>query len=264
MNISLKLILGSTVAVLLGIFLAVPLLYPNVDVAPDMSTGNSDFVDAKIVYAYLERQNTTQVTVDYTDEGQLITEELDEPNVRVNVVLNLNRTSEMPGPSIAQFWVYQVEFYTDKGSISNVTCHRGVFSEKPPVINQYNSSTFHATLSELMNVSSQLIEIFGGEDGGGGVSASWPIGHPVILYVPVGDQDWVSAIDESETIFIRVKELGWAIYGNSTEVVVLPEPNILSEIMLQPYHNGFLYNPTLSEKRLTEIDMFNPEPWDFS
>ena len=217
------------------------------------------------MYAYLERQNTTQVTVDYTEDGRLITEELDEPNVRVNVVLDLTRTSEIPGPSIAQFWVYQVEFYTDKGSISNVTCHRGVFSEKPPVLNQYNSSEFHSTLGELMNFSRHLIEIFGGDNGGGGVSASWPIGRPVILYVPAGDQAWVSAIDESETIFIRVKELGWAVYGgNSTDVVVLPEPNLLSGIKLEPYYDGFLYNPILPEKRLAEIDLFNPEPGDFS
>jgi len=85
----------------------------------------------------------------------------------------------------------------------------------------------------------------------------------VVLFLPAGGSDWVSAVDESEAIFARVKELGWAVYGDSTEVVVLPEPEVIAEVQLEKYKDGFMYNAAITEDRLLEIELLNPAPWDF-
>ncbi|MCW4015804.1 MAG: hypothetical protein NWF06_05490 [Candidatus Bathyarchaeota archaeon] len=267
MKNSIKLFPGTIIGLILGILVAVPLLYTTVVVAPITSSSSSGLCDVEIVYAYLERQNTTVVTVGYDeDTGRSITEELDEPNVRAIAVINVTRNFAIVTPSIAELWVYQVEFYTDKGSISNVTYYMGVLSEEPPALNSLDdlhSSPFQITMNQLMNYSSYIPEIYSGENGGGGVYTYWPIGNPVTQFLPAGDNDWVSAVDTSETIFVRVKELGWIVYGDSTEVVVLPEPNVLADVQLDIYNYGYLHNIGMSNEHLAEIELLDPAPWDF-
>jgi hypothetical protein len=265
---NMKLFPGTIIGLILGILVAVPILYTSAVVAPNTLPTDSGLCTVDIMYTYLERQNTTELITFPTDHnGSTVIEELDEPNVRVIVVLDVTRNFAIATPSFAEIWVYQIEFYTDKGSISNSTCCVGVLTEEPPTFDSLDdipSSQFHATLNQIMNFTSHANEIYGGEYGGGGIHSCWSIGQSIIESLPVSNNDWVSAVDESEAIFVRVKEVGWIVYNDSAEVVVLPEPNVLADVQLDCYNAGYIHNNAISEEHLAEIDLLDPAPWDYN
>lgn len=267
MKNKIKLFPGTIIGLVLGILVAVPLFYATAVVTPTLPSSDNGLCNVEILYSYLERQNTTTLILGCDETGHLITEDLDEPNVRAKVVFNLTRNFPTVIPSEAELWIYQIEFYTDKGSISNTTRYIGVLSKEPAPINSLDDipfSTFQQTVMDpIMNFTKHVHEIYGGEFGGGGVYTYWSVGQSLIEHYPVSTNDGVSVVDASEKIFVRIKELGWAVYTDSIDITILSEPNVLADVQLETYNDGYLYNAAISEGHLTEIDLLDPAPWDF-
>ena len=67
--------------------------------------------------------------------------------------------------------------------------------------------------------------------------------------------NWGSTFGEPETMFVSVSLLGWiALRGNSTDTIILGEPEVVAEAQLEKFGDGFLYNTLIPEDELSEFD----------
>jgi len=245
MEIGVKLFPGSIVALLLGVFLAAPLLYTNVVMAPDTDVPELFGVD--VVYAYIERRNIS-IAADayYLSPSTNPNDTIDVPSVVRAIGINFTRLSEEVDPCDAKFEVYLIKFYSDKGFIGNLQRYEGII---------YNRDFVGDPLRFDLN------EFFGDRppSGGGSAYTNWDVGESRLGCSTGGGTNWVPTFGEPETIFISVNRLGWiTIKGNSTETVVLGEPEVVAEAQLEKFGDGFLYNTIIPEDELSQIDLLNP------
>jgi hypothetical protein len=64
---------------------------------------------------------------------------------------------------------------------------------------------------------------------------------------------------EPETLSIIVNRLGWfTITGDSNEAVVLSEPEVVAEVQLEKFRDGFMYNTVIPEEDISQVDLTNP------
>lgn len=127
MKISTNLFPGCIVSLLLGVFLAAPLLYTNIVVAPAPDL-TKPLLSAEVTYAYIE-----QITGTYVPYGGFLPDS-DNPNAtrpgipRTNyfVAFNFTRLYEEVDPCDAKFMVYLIKFYSDKGFIGNLAQIEGI------------------------------------------------------------------------------------------------------------------------------------------
>ena len=73
-----------------------------------------------------------------------------------------------------------------------------------------------------------------------------------------GTSHLVDALREAETLTMTVYRVGWvALSGNST-IVHLANNEIIDQIQLQKYGDGWIYNTLVPEEDLSEIDLLQP------
>jgi hypothetical protein len=262
MKIGEKMFPGSIVALLLGVFLAAPLLYTNVAIEP-VAAGSEQLLDVELTYAYIE-----QITGTYVPYGGFLPDSENpnatEPGVpRTNyfVAFNLTRLSEDVDPCDAKLLVYLVKFYSDKGFVGNLGIFEGIL---------YNSDLVTVPESEnetgegLIYSSGLLFEIFKSDEffgnhhpfQAGGSFGTWNVGES---RTGASSGFWDSSFEEPETIFASVNLLGWvALRGNSTDTVILEEPEVVAEAQLEKFGDGFLYNTLIPEDDLSDFDPLNP------
>jgi hypothetical protein len=263
MKIGEKMFPGSIVALLLGVFLAAPLLYTNVAIEP-VAAGSEQLLDAELTYAYIE-----QITGTYVPYGGFLPDsenpnatEPGLPKTNYFVAFNLTRLSEDVDPCDAKLLVYLVKFYSDNGLVGNLGIFEGII---------YNSDL--VTVPESENETSEdlrhnfdlLLEIFKNDMFGehhhgflqlGGSFGTWDVGESRI---GASSGFWDSSFEEPETIFASVNLLGWiALRGNSTDTVILEEPEVVAEAQLEKFGDGFLYNTLIPEDDLSDFDPLNP------
>ena len=52
---------------------------------------------------------------------------------------------------------------------------------------------------------------------------------------------------------------GWfTVTGDSSEAVILSEPEVVTEVQLEKFRDGFLYNTVIPEDELSQVDLTNP------
>jgi hypothetical protein len=227
---------GSVIAVLLGVVLATPLLYSNSVIAP--TTGTKIF-DVDLPYVYLERRNTTVI-------GGPVSEPmtLDVPCTKSLFALNYTQISDNIPPCDALLEVYQIQIKSEKGLLDTIGKYQGIY--------------------EYLNITSdKIIKQFMGETpctGFFGVAFSdWTVGKSKTDIFSYGTGDLWQADAEPETLTVSVQRLGWFIVtGDSSEAVVLSEPELVIEVQLEKYKEGLLYNSVIPEDQLDHIDLTNP------
>ena len=242
MRIGVKLITGSILALLLGVFLASPLLYTNIVVAPEANAPEPLF-SVDVAYAYIERQNTS--TVPSPDNiNETITRDI--PVVCYTIGLNFTRLSEEVDICDAKVEVYRIEVYSNERFIGNLLKYEGLI---------HNQSIIGQPLRFFPDFDSNPFYEDSISGGGGGATTRWPIGESRVTFSGGGGTTWARTFGEPETIFITVTRLGWVMLtGNSTEAVVLSEPEVVAEVQLEKYRDGFLYNNLISEDQLSQLD----------
>jgi hypothetical protein len=245
MKIGEKLFPGSIVALLLGVFLAAPLLCTNVAMAPDTGVSGSFAVD--VVYAYIERRNIT-ISADayYLPPSTNPNDTIEIQTVQDVIGINFTRLSEEIVPCDARIEVYLIKVYSDKGFIGNLQRHTGII---------YNSDLVGDPMYD------DLTEFFGNRSpsGGGSVYNHWNVGESRLGCSSGSGTNWVPTFGDPETIFISVNLLGWiTINGDSRETIVLSEPEVVAEAQLEKFGDGFLYNTIIPEDELSDIDPINP------
>jgi len=220
----------------LGVFLystlAVP---PATEDALDAEEEPNRLFDIQIEYAYAESQSADGVSED-------------EPVFYV--VLNYTLISEVDSCD-AIYEVHQIEVYSDKGSIGNVTKAQGIM---------FNHSV--STLMQGMSLNFDEFADYG--DVTSGASGGWPVNESALQFF-VGEKTSIHDFGDVETIYVRVRRLGLiTLKDGSSEVVVLSEPEVVAQTQLHTFGDGFLYNNIIPEDQLEEIDLFNPAMWIFS
>jgi hypothetical protein len=267
LKISTKLFSGSIVALLLGVFLASPLLYTNIVLAP-ATDGPKPLLGVELTYAYIE-----QITGTYVPYGGFLPDSQNpnatEPGLpRTNyfVAYNFTRLSEDFDPCDAKFMVYLIKFYSDKEFIGNLVELESIIYNMDRVrMRQSENETAgrlypFETHEGIIYYGSHLWDIYKNDElfgehqpfVEGGSFWKWDVGES-----RTGGKSgfWDSAFEEPESIFVSVNLLGWiALRGNSTETVVLEEPEVAAEAQLQKFGDGFLYNTIIPEDELSEFD----------
>ena len=249
MEIGVKLFPGSIVALLLGVFLAAPLLYTNIVMAP-AADGPEPLLGVEVTYAYIEQINGNyMLNGTFLPDSQNPNETIKPgiPVVNYFVAFNFTRLSEKVDPCDAKFMVYLIKFYSDKGFIGNLGMWEGII---------YNSDLVGEP--PLRFYFDYLDEFFGGHplSGGGSIHTKWDVGKSRMC---ASGGLWHSTFEEPESIFVNVNLLGWiAITGNSTDTVILGEPEVVAEAQMEKFGDGFLYNTLIPEDELSDFDTLNP------
>jgi hypothetical protein len=283
MKIGVKLFPGSIVALLLGVFLAAPLLYTNIVMAP-AADGPEPLLGVELTYAYIEQINGTYVpNGTFLPDSQNPNETIKPgiPVVNYFVACNLTRLSEEVYPCDAKFEVYLIKFYSDKGFVGNLGMWEGIIYNSdlvslPRSENEtdegiiYNGTLiYNANLTEpkFSYFNKILPKIFFGDEffgdyrpcGGGGSHGTWDVGESMGHGMSGVNLDWGSTFGEPETMFVSVSLLGWiALKGNSTDTIILGEPEVVAEVQLEKFGDGFLYNTIIPEDELSDFDPLNP------
>jgi hypothetical protein len=95
----------------------------------------------------------------------------------------------------------------------------------------------------------------GGDRGSGTGSA---IGTPETKYHGGGTVDTFSALREAETLTITIYRKGWTTFTGNSTIFTSANNEIVDQIQLDKYGDGFLYNDMIPEDELSTIDLWNP------
>ena len=68
----------------------------------------------------------------------------------------------------------------------------------------------------------------------------------------------VDTIREAETLFITVHRIGWVTFTGNSTIVTLANNEIVDQIQLEKFGDGFLYNNLVPEDELSTIDLLRP------
>ncbi|MGD9131668.1 MAG: hypothetical protein PVH73_08880 [Candidatus Bathyarchaeota archaeon] len=248
MKIGEKIFPGSIVALLLGIFLAAPLLYTNVVIEP-VAAGSEQLLDVELTYAYIEQNNTDP----------------EVPFVNYFVASNITRLSEDFDSCDAKLFVYRVKFYSDNGFTLNMGMYENIVYNSdllhlPESENETSESLiynpihlFHAVVNaDFFNESQPIVA-------GGGTSGIWIVGESLTHGMSGVHHVLDASFEDVETMSVQVSLLGWvALNGNSTDTVILEEPKVVTEAQLEKFGDGFLYNTLIPEDELSDFDPINP------
>jgi len=262
MKIGEKMFPGSIVALLLGVFLAAPLLYTNIVMAP-ASDGSKPLLGVEVTYAYIEK-----ITGTYVPYGGFLPDSQNpnatEPGIpRVNyfVGFNFTRLSEEFDPCDAKFMVYLIKFYSDTGFIGKLVQVEGIIYNSDLVCllgsENYTGEGFISWVTKVYNRD----EFFGDHHpfAGGGSFGKWDVEETRGCGTSGVNDEWGSAFGEPEKMFVSVSLIGWlTITGNFTDTVILEEPEVVAEVQLEKFGDGFLYNNLIPEDELSEFDPLNP------
>ena len=188
----------------------------------------------------MKRQNTTIIGMPLNPRDIL-----DIPRTAYLFGINFTRLSETIVPFDAILEVYQIKVYSDKGLIETIHKFQGVYNDIIP------------NLGELV-----MNEFFGDYPSGsflGSAYPNWDIGESRLDIFSSGGSEMWEPNSEPETISISVHRLGWfTVNGDSSEAVILSEPEVVAEIQLEKFRDGFLYNTVIPEDELSQVDLTNP------
>ena len=274
MRFGVKVITGSILALLLGVLLASPLLYTNIVMAPG-AVGPEPLFGVEVTYAYIEQINGT-----FMPNGTFLPDSHNPnetmkpgiPVVNYFVAFNSTRLSEEFDPCDAKIEVYLITLYSDKGFVGNLGMWEGIIYNsdlvpRMPSENETDEGNIdNGNLTEPKFFPWFIPKIFGDEFfgdyrpfAGGGSYWKWDVGESRGHGMSGVNLDWGSTFGEPETMFVSVSLLGWiSLRGNSTDTVILGEPEVVAEVQLQKFGDGFLYNTIIPEDELSQIDPLNP------
>jgi len=243
-KIEKKLIALSAIAIMAGVACIAPLMFlmsARADLPPDQQPQFSVSIPYAYIGNYLESQNVTAgVTFGFSDGNNLSMLPIFY-TIAVNAVPNFEPQS-VASDAIVEYYVIEVS--SDKGFIGNTTYRVGV---------AYNTSkpydTFHFYRDQWFdsNSSRDAFSMYG--VWGNGTSIGFKTGTGV---------DWNRSFGELETIFITMKRQGWVILNSNSTIAHLADSEVVAQVQLEKYGDGFLYNTIVPEDELSRIDPLVP------
>jgi hypothetical protein len=256
-----KLIATSILALLIGVSSVVPLLFLMSGTAK-ADTGSEPWFSIDVPYAYYVTSNGA---LNYTGHQVPSGIELNETNsvseqhiIVLNLTLNANVKNEFAD---ARIEYYQINVTTDKGPVENMYWQVGTN-------NNSSFKDFHFMRDDWFNTDA-FDPLYSG--GGGLIIPNWTAGFSV-LWPESGSgtgtlsgsstSKVVSALREAETVFISIQRVGWVTFAGNSTVVTLAHNEIVCQVQLEKFGDGFLYNNLVPEDELSTIDLMRPVPFE--
>jgi hypothetical protein len=279
MKIEKKLIACSILALIIGVSSVLPMVFL-MSATAKAEASSEPWFSINVPYAYVMTSNESLI---YTDTAGVNvyneTETVSEQHlIALNLTLDVDTTNE---DAEARIEYYQIDISSDKGHIDTLYWYVGT-----KINSSFSIENFHFMLDEWfdtnwfdadltdgdsegsgLDVEGVTVNI--GGDGGGvgfmrrnwaaGLSIIWPDwGHRSGTIGSTHASQVVSAIREAETLYITIRRIGWVTFtGNSTEVT-LANNEIVDQIQLEKFGDGFLYNTLVPEDELSTIDLLHP------
>ena len=271
----------SILALIIGVSSVLPMVFL-MSATAKADPSSEPWFSIKIPYAYVMTSNESLI---YTDSEMVNvfneTEMVSEQHlIALNLTLNVDTTNE---PVDARIEYYQIDVSSDKGFIKTLYWYVGTKSNS-----SFSTENFHFMLDEwfdtdwfdadLTNETSEgsgleieegvTVKIDALSLGGGGlIRPNWTAGISVIwpnwgsASGTIGgsiSSRLVSAIREADTLYLTIRRIGWVTFaGNSTEVT-LANNELVDQIQLEKFGDGFLYNTLVPEDELATVDLLHP------
>jgi hypothetical protein len=288
MKFEKKLIACSILATVIGISSVLPLMFlmpATAKVAAPEAGSSESWFSINIPYSYWMTKDGRLDNWDFdpteldgledcptVDESSVVSSQY---LIALNLTLNVDATNY---PADARIEYYQIDVNSDKGLIERRCWFVGT------VLNDSENSSF--SFQEFMEkIHFARSELFGNETfgilsphgyvrnrSGGMVRHHWEADLSLLWRVGSagsgttgngGTSNLVSAIREAETLSIIVRRVGWVTVSANSTAVTLVDNQVVEEIQLQKYADGFIYNNIIPEEQLATIDPTDP-PIDFA
>jgi hypothetical protein len=280
MKIEKKLIACSILATIIGISSVLPLVFlmpatAKANFAPVAGSSESWF-SINIPYSYW-------MTKDGKLDGYDIDPDIDETTLvsyqylmALNLTLNVDATDY---PADARIEYYKIDVNSDKGPVESICWFVGTDIKGNSVNSSFCFQEF------IKNIHFARNDLFGNDtfgipstkgpvrvNDGGMVRKSWEAGLSLLwregkagsgTISHSGSSDLVSMIREAETLSISISRVGWVTISANSTAVTLVDNEVIEQIQLEKYADGFIYNSIIPEEQLATIDPTNP-PIDFA
>lgn len=242
MQIEKKLILCSILAITIGVATIMPLSFlmsANAQTNPE----EQPQFNIDIPYAYIgniwkndSAINSPQV-IYFSYDGKNYSEAMTVYTIAFN---STPRFDQEKINADAVFEYYLIEVSSEKNFIGNFTYS---------TYNSQHYQNFHFSRDQWFNSTTNYIFCI----------TSWGT-NPTLGFTSGIASNWNLGSDEPKTLQITVQRLGWVILTDNSTIAYRANPNeIILQIELQKYSDGFLYNNAIPEDELSQINLLTPQ-----
>lgn len=255
MNLEKKLIAFSILALLVGVSSILPLFFLMSTTAKAETTPQPWF-NIKIPYAYwVTSDGKLNNTISHggnieIDEERLVSE---QHTIILNLTLDINTENN---PAEARSEYYQIQLRSEKELIKTLFFFVGTRQNSSLI-----SDNFHFMREDWFDT-----DIFSSGGGGliikdwtKGLSMLWPeSGSGTGTIDSSSTAKVVSAIREAETLYISLHRVGGVTFAGNSTIVTWANNEVVEQIQLEKFGDGFLYNNLVPEDELSQVDLLRP------
>lgn len=264
MNFEKKLIACSFLALVIGISSVVPLAFlmsATVKATPSYELASSEpWFSINIPYSYWMTKDGKLDGVDVDpaiDESTLVSSQY---LIALNLTLNVDTTDY---PADARIEYFQIDVTSDKGPVETRSWFVGTVLN----VNSFSFvdfiKNFHFSRDEWFDTDTFDIH----HRNGGMVQNNWAAGLSLLWRVgsagsgtirTSSTSNLVSALREAETLSISVRRVGDVTFTANSTLVTLANNELVEQVQLEKFGEGFLYNNIVPEEELSTIDLTRP------
>ena len=255
-----KLIAFSILAIIIGVCSVLPLgILMTTPAKAEISS--EPWFSMNVPYAYWVTSNgplDNDFGFSFPEDSSLNeTNSVSEQHMMIfNLTLNVDTANE---PIDGRVEYYQIDLSSDKELVETTYFFIGT--------NSNSSFAFNALLDNIHFMRSDWYDTakFGG--GGGLLKYNWTAGFSQLwpeggsgsgTLGGSGTSMRVSIIREAEELFVTVYRLGWATFTDNSTIFTSANNEILEQIQLEKFGDGWLYNTLVPEDELSTINLLQP------
>jgi hypothetical protein len=249
-----KSIIFSILALIIGISSIIPAGYFLLTTAK-AETPDEPWFCVHVPYAYLVAKNGTFDDYEYPD--YVYTNETDVESVGHLVLLNFTLATSIKNVEAdARIEYFLIELRSENGVIMNDFAFVGTNSDS-----SFGFGDFHFSRDGWFDTSNM--------SGGGLLKYNWTDGDSILWPSSGGstgtimEDSAVSKIMQAEELFITVYRLGWVTFSANSTLVTLSHDEVVSQIQLQKYGEGWLFNDLIPDDELAKTDLWKPVDFEY-
>lgn len=187
--------------------------------------------------------------------------------IALNLTLNVDTTDY---PADARIEYYQINVTSDKGPVEKgcwfvgTNLNNGTFSFQDFIKDFHFARNEWFDTDAFNTVSNGISSGVVRRNWATGFSLLWRIGSSRAGTIGhSGTSDLASALREAETLSISVRRIGWVTFTANSTLVTLANNELVEQVQLAKFGEGFLYNNIVPEEELSTIDLTRPPiPFD--
>jgi hypothetical protein len=242
-KIEKRLILYSVIALMVGVAAISPLMFL-MSVKADAAPEEQPQFNINLRYLYIDNYLDNSSEKNSTSILHARNANSDWVPMAYAMVFNATPNFDPKGvTSDAIFEYYIMEVSSEKGFIGNAP-----FSSYASFNVSQPWGSFIFSRDKWFNSTQN--EYMGGQSGSlDGTSIGFRTGPGL---------DWNRSLGEPETLTISVRRQGWVILSNNVTTAHLADSEVILQIQLEKFGDGFIYNDALSEDELAQIDPMYP------